>query len=168
MWIWFADSISALVGFLRALLFPPTPKNRNPFMFLVNSSGLSLYVQSLLGCLGFFLFSSFLFFSFFFLPLCALRLSHSGAFRTRWVRSRALQKKMANYYLLLLLLCLSCAKEPAQKPRTAWNNISRRHFFNIKLTSCCESCWCCFSEGLKAVFLPIPLICPHVSHPVKQ
>ena len=37
MWIWFADSIPALVGFLRALRFPPTPKNRNPFIFLVNS-----------------------------------------------------------------------------------------------------------------------------------
>ena len=33
----FADSIPALVGFLRALRFPPTTKNRNPFIFLVNS-----------------------------------------------------------------------------------------------------------------------------------
>ena len=31
------DSIPALVGFLRALRFPPTPKNRNPFIFLVHS-----------------------------------------------------------------------------------------------------------------------------------
>ena len=38
---------------LRALRFPPTPKNQNPFIFLVNSSGLLLCVQSLLGCLGF-------------------------------------------------------------------------------------------------------------------
>ena len=53
MWICFADSISALVGFLRALQFPPTPKNQNPFIFLINSSGLSLCVQSLLGCLRF-------------------------------------------------------------------------------------------------------------------
>ena len=37
MWIWFADSIPALVGFLWALRFPPTPKNQNPFIFLVHS-----------------------------------------------------------------------------------------------------------------------------------
>ena len=51
MWSWFADSISALVGFIRALRFPPTPKNRNPFIFLVDSSGLSLCKQTLFGCL---------------------------------------------------------------------------------------------------------------------
>ena len=28
-------------------------------------------------------------------------------------------------------------------------------------------CLCCFSEGLEGT-LPIPLICPHVSHPVEQ
>ena len=37
MWIWFADSIPALVGFLRALRFPPTPKNRYSSIFLVRS-----------------------------------------------------------------------------------------------------------------------------------
>ena len=37
MWIWFADSIPALVGILRALQFPPTPKNRNPLTFMVHS-----------------------------------------------------------------------------------------------------------------------------------
>ena len=37
MWIWFADSPPALVGFLRALRFPPTPKNLNTFIFLVHS-----------------------------------------------------------------------------------------------------------------------------------
>ena len=34
---WFADSIPTLVGFLRAIRFPPTPKNWNPFIFLVHS-----------------------------------------------------------------------------------------------------------------------------------
>ena len=86
MWIWFADSLPALVGFLQALRFPPTPKNRNPFIFLVNSSGLSLCVQSLLGCLGFN-----------YLCVCALRLSHSGALWTQWVGSRVVTKT-ANYY----------------------------------------------------------------------
>ena len=69
-----------------------------------------------------------------------------------------------------VLTCRSssfCTKEPVQKPLTTWNYINRRHFFNTKLTLCYES-WCWFSEGLKAVFLPIPLICPHVLHPVKK
>ena len=29
-WIWFAESTPALVGFLRAIRFPPSPKNQNP------------------------------------------------------------------------------------------------------------------------------------------
>ena len=73
MWIWFADSIPALVGFLRALRFPPTPKNRNPFIFLVNSFW-SLVVCIKPACLPEV-----------WLPMCALWLSHSGALRTQWV-----------------------------------------------------------------------------------
>ena len=73
MWIWFADSIPALVGFLRALRFPPAPKNRYPFIFLVNSFW-SLVVCIKPACLPEV-----------WLPMCALRLSHSGALRTQWV-----------------------------------------------------------------------------------
>ena len=73
MWIWFADSIPTLVGFLRALQFPPTPKNRNPFIFLVHSFW-SLVVCIKPACLPEVE-----------LPMCALRLSHHGALRTQWV-----------------------------------------------------------------------------------
>ena len=68
MYVWFADSISALLSFLRVLRFPPTPKNRNPSIFLVHSFWfLVVCVQSLLGCLGL-------------NYLCgALRVSHNGA-----------------------------------------------------------------------------------------
>ena len=51
MWIWFADSIPALVGFLRALRFPPTPKNRTPsHKILFCFSGSSLW-GCVCGCL---------------------------------------------------------------------------------------------------------------------
>ena len=51
MWIWFADSIPALVGFLRALWFPPTPKNRTPsHKILFRISGYSLW-GCVCGCL---------------------------------------------------------------------------------------------------------------------
>ena len=87
MWIWFADSIPALVGFLRALRFPPTPKNRNPFIFLVNSFW-SLVVCIKPACLPEV-----------WLPMCALRLSHSGALRTQWVdMSRVTKTANYNYY----------------------------------------------------------------------
>ena len=85
MWIWFADSIPALVGFLRALRFPPTPKNRYPFIFLVNSFW-SLVVRIKPACLPEV-----------WLPMCALRLSHSGALRTQWVDTSRVTKT-ANYY----------------------------------------------------------------------
>ena len=37
MQVWFADSIPALIVFLWVLRFPPTPENRNLFIFLVHS-----------------------------------------------------------------------------------------------------------------------------------
>ena len=85
MWIWFADSIPALVGFLQALRFLPTPKNRNPFIFLVNSFW-SLVVCIKPACLPEV-----------WLPMCTLWLSHSGALRTQWVDMSRVTKT-ANYY----------------------------------------------------------------------
>ena len=38
MWIWFADFLPALVGFLWALRFPRTPKNQNPFISVDRTS----------------------------------------------------------------------------------------------------------------------------------
>ena len=51
MWIWFVDSIPALVGFLRALRFPPSPKIGILSYFWSTVSDLSLCVYSLLVCL---------------------------------------------------------------------------------------------------------------------
>ena len=42
----FANSIPALGGFLRALRFPPTPKNRNPFIFLVSHCVYKAYLAA--------------------------------------------------------------------------------------------------------------------------
>ena len=53
MWIWFADSIPTLVGFLWALQFPPAPKNQNPFIFLVHSFWSLVACISLFVCLRF-------------------------------------------------------------------------------------------------------------------
>ena len=53
MQIWFADSIPALVSFLRARRFPPTPTNRNPSLFWSIVSGLTLCVQDCLVALVF-------------------------------------------------------------------------------------------------------------------
>ena len=59
--------------FPRALRFPPTPKNRNPFIFLVHS------FWSLVGCPKPVCLPEVQ------LPMCALQLSHTGALRTQWV-----------------------------------------------------------------------------------
>ena len=47
---WFADSVPALAGFLRALWFPPTPNTQNPSIFLVHSFWSHIVCTSLLGC----------------------------------------------------------------------------------------------------------------------
>ena len=82
--VW-AEYIPALVGFLQALRFPPTPKNRNPFIFLVHSFW-SLVVCIKPACLPEVE-----------LPTCALRLSHSGALRTQWIDLSRVSKT-ANYH----------------------------------------------------------------------
>ena len=51
MWIWFANSIPALVGFLWVLRFPLTPKNQNPSIFLVHSLWYHVVCTSLLDCM---------------------------------------------------------------------------------------------------------------------
>ena len=102
MWIWFADSVPTLVGFLQALRFSPTPKNQNPFIFVVHSFwSLSLCVQSLLGCLRF-------------NYLCVRCSCHTAAPREpSGLNSRALQKP------LIIIIILSCCR-PHKHPRIGW------------------------------------------------
>ena len=117
MWIWFADSIPALVGFLRLLQFPPTPKNRNPFIFLVNSFW-SLVVCIKPACLPEV-----------WLPMCALRLSHSSALRTQWVDMSRVTKT-ANYCYYHILVNLMLNLVPELKPVLVEWKFTKSHTWN--------------------------------------
>ena len=90
MWIWFADSIPALVGFLWAFRLPPPPKDQIPFIFLVSRC----VYKAALSAWGLITY------------VCTLRLSHSGALRTQWViMSRV--TKTANYYYYYTYACVT-------------------------------------------------------------
>ena len=78
---------------------PPTPKNRNPFIFLVNSFWSLVCIKS--ACLPEV-----------WLLMCALRLSHSGALRTLWVDMSRVTKTANYYYYYYLDLDFTTATQP--------------------------------------------------------
>ena len=85
----FAEYIPALVGFLRALRFPPTPKNQNPSIFQSIVSGLTLSVQDCLASQG--------------LIICVCAVAVTQQRLENPVGCKLRVTKTANYYYLYVL-----------------------------------------------------------------
>ena len=92
--LFYTDSIPAMVDFLWSLRFPPTPKNRNPFIFLVHS------FWSLILC------TKPAWLPQVYLPMCKLQLSHRRALRTQWVDMSHVTKTSNYYYNIIIRLLL--------------------------------------------------------------